>query len=106
MPSLIGHFTVQSGDVQRLPHEKQEQKMNYLATFHTHFDAVKYNKYIRGLGAMAVLKPVPRKLSSSCGSCVGFTLAGELPFEQIFTPDVERLYREEGDDYMLLREND
>lgn len=106
MPSLIGHFTVQSGDVQRLPHEKQEQKMNYLATFHTHFDAVKYHKKMRSMGIAAILKPVPRKLSSSCGSCVSFTSPEELPVEQIFTSDTERLYRVDGDDFVLLGENE
>ena len=80
--------------------------MKYLVTFHTHFDAVKYNKYIREIGAKAVLKPVPRKLSSSCGSCVGVTSPDELPMEQIFTPDVERLYREDEGDYVLLAENE
>ncbi len=80
--------------------------MEYLATFHTHFDAVKYNKYIREIGAMAVLKPVPRRLSSSCGSCVGFSFAEELSLEQIFTPEIERLYRVDGDDYVLLAENE
>jgi len=80
--------------------------MRYLATFHTHFDAVKYHKYIREKGTMAVLKPVPRKLSSSCGSCVSFTSPNELPLEQIFTPDVERLYLVDGEDYVLLAENE
>ncbi len=80
--------------------------MRYLATFHTHFDAVKYHKYIRQAGAMAVLKPVPRKLSSSCGSCVTFTIATEPSWEQIFTPEIERLYRVDGDNYELLGENE
>lgn len=80
--------------------------MNYLATFHTHFDAVKYHKKMRSMGIAAILKPVPRKLSSSCGSCVGFTSPEELPVEQIFTSDTERLYRVDGDDFVLLGENE
>jgi hypothetical protein len=83
------------------------QKMKYLATFYTHFDATKYHKYIRKKGAMASLKPVPRKLSSSCGSCVVFTMAGELPLEELLTAaDVERLYQVDGNDYLLLGENE
>jgi hypothetical protein len=80
--------------------------MKYLATFHTHFDAMKYHKYIRKIGTMALMKPVPRKLSSSCGSCVVFSSAGELPLEQMLTPDVERLYQVEDDNYLLLGENE
>lgn len=80
--------------------------MEYLATFHTHFDAVKYHKYLREAGIAAVLKPVPRKLSSSCGSCVSFMFADELPVEQIATSDIERLYRVEGKNYLLLIENE
>ena len=80
--------------------------MEYLATFHTHFDAVKYNKYLREAGIAAVLKPVPRKLSSSCGSCVSFVAANELPMEQIATPYIEKLYRVDGENYLLLIENE
>ncbi|GAB1476829.1 hypothetical protein MASR2M70_16650 [Bacillota bacterium] len=80
--------------------------MEYLATFHTHFDAVKYHKEIANMGAKAALRPVPRKLSSSCGSCVSFTYGEDLPPEQFFTPDVERLYRVTGEDYVLIAEND
>ncbi|MGI6733264.1 MAG: DUF3343 domain-containing protein [Anaerovoracaceae bacterium] len=80
--------------------------MKYLATFHTHFDATKYHRYIRKMGAIAQLKPVPRKLSSSCGSCVVFSSAKEFPLEEMLTPDVERLYQVEGDNYLLLGENE
>lgn len=79
--------------------------MKYLATFHTHFDAVKYLKNIKGLAREAVMKPVPRKLSSSCGSCVVFELQGELVAE-VLTAEFERLYSIEGDEYRLLAENE
>lgn len=80
--------------------------MKYLATFHTHFDAVKYLKSIKGIAREAVMKPVPRKLSSSCGSCVVFETQSQLPVEEVLTSDIEKLYSLEGDEYRLLAENE
>lgn len=86
--------------------------MEYLVTFHTHFDAVKYSRNMKKAGYNASLKPVPRKLSSSCGSCVVLVASGQLGSEeldQIFNDEVERLYQvtsgTSGDDFVLLREN-
>ena len=45
---------------------------SYIATFFTHHDAMVYK---RGLDKQAIkskLMPVPRKLSSSCGTCISF----------------------------------
>jgi len=52
------------------------------------------------------MKPVPRKLSSSCGSCVVFASQTEMSMDKILTPDIEKLYRVEGDEYELLIENE
>lgn len=79
--------------------------MEYLVTFHTHFDAVKYSRNMKKAGYKATLKPVPRKLSSSCGSCVVLTASEELDLDQIFNDELERLYQVSGDDFVLLREN-
>lgn len=48
--------------------------MEYLVTFHTHFDAIQYIKFLKEKGINAKLRPVPRKISSSCGTCVVFSL--------------------------------
>lgn len=80
--------------------------MDYLATFHTHFDAVKYNKYIRTVAVNSVMKPVPRKLSSSCGSCVMFTVLEELHLTDLHSGDLEALYEVDGQDYRLLIKNE
>ena len=42
----------------------------YIATFYSHFGAVSYYKTIKEQGINAKLMPVPRKISSSCGTCV------------------------------------
>lgn len=46
----------------------------YIATFFTHFDAVVFAKKLRTAGYAAQPMPVPRRLSSSCGTCVSFAL--------------------------------
>jgi hypothetical protein len=42
----------------------------YIATFHSHFGAMLYYKSLKKRGIAAKVMPVPRKVSSSCGSCV------------------------------------
>jgi len=42
----------------------------YIATFYSHFGAMSYYKAIVKQDISAKLMPVPRKVSSSCGTCV------------------------------------
>ena len=42
----------------------------YIVTFYSHFGALSYCKVLKNQGIVAKLMPVPRKLSSSCGTCV------------------------------------
>ena len=42
----------------------------HIATFHTHFGALSFHKKLKALGDQAIMMPVPRKLSASCGTCV------------------------------------
>lgn len=51
--------------------------MTCIATFFSHFGAVRFKKDCDGRGWSAKLMPVPRDLSSSCGTCVRYE--GELP---------------------------
>lgn len=68
----------------------------YLATFHTHLSAMVSCKNLRAEGAEARLEPVPRKLSSSCGSCVRFLAKSSL--EHCLDKDYEALYKVEDDE--------
>lgn len=45
----------------------------YIATFYSHFGAIRYKKICEQNGCEAKVMPVPRTLSSSCGTCVGYT---------------------------------
>ena len=46
---------------------------DYVATFFSHFGAMSFKKKCDKEGYPAVIMPVPRNLSSSCGTCVKFT---------------------------------
>ena len=44
----------------------------YIATFFSHFGAIRFQHLCAERGYQAQLSPVPRALSSSCGTCVLF----------------------------------
>jgi len=46
--------------------------MIYIATFYSHFGAVRFKKECKKENISAEAMPVPRDLSSSCGTCVRF----------------------------------
>ncbi|MEQ2456891.1 DUF3343 domain-containing protein [Flavonifractor hominis] len=76
--------------------------MDQIATFYTHFGALQFHKRLKSQGDQAVLMPVPRKLSASCGTCVRFT----LPFDPAWAgEDLEAVYAAEEGTYRLLFEN-
>ena len=65
----------------------------YIATFFSHFGAIRFQKLCTELALKARLAPVPRSLSSSCGTCVLFA-AEALTQEallQLITPELEQL---------------
>jgi len=47
--------------------------MIIIATFFSHFGAVRFKKQCDAAGWVARMKPVPRTLSSSCGTCVEYS---------------------------------
>lgn len=72
--------------------------MTCIATFYSHFGAVRFKRYCDALGWPARLMPVPRDLSSSCGTCVRYE--GELP--EIVPQEVERIVALEAGQYRPL----
>lgn len=64
----------------------------YVATFHTHVSALITSRALTALGVSARMAPVPRKLSSSCGTCVFY--AAETPQLDAMDQDVESVYRQ------------
>ena len=77
----------------------------YIATFHTHLAALMTSRTLSQLGIAARMMPVPRKLSSSCGTCVRYTAAD--PTLSAMDEDVEAVYEVHGSEsYTLLMQKD
>ena len=73
----------------------------YIATFHTHLSALMTSRNLTALGIRAQMMPVPRKLSSSCGTCVRY-LAEDATLSAM-DEDVEAVYEKIGrEEYTLL----
>lgn len=72
----------------------------YIATFYTHFAA---SQFARALKAQAVrhrMMPVPRALSSSCGTCVRLWAEPGRALPRV--DDMEGLYLVDGERYAPL----
>ena len=77
--------------------------MIYIATFFSHFGAMHCKKLCDRAGLPAKLMPVPRKLSSSCGTCVRLEAqdAEQIPR----TEESEQIALEEENGYRILWSN-
>ena len=75
----------------------------YIATFHTHLSALMTSRTLTNLGVRAQMMPVPRKLSSSCGTCVRYM--ADDPHLDAMDEDVEGVYEKlAGEEYTLVME--
>lgn len=74
----------------------------YIATFFSHFGAVRFQHLCLERGWQAQLRPVPRSLSSSCGTCVVFQAAALEDAESLQTPELEQLVLQCGDGYEVV----
>ncbi len=74
----------------------------YIATFFSHFGAVRFQHLCMERGWQAQLRPVPRSLSSSCGTCVVFQAAALEDAESLQTPELEQLVLQCGDGYEVV----
>ncbi|MFI3172062.1 MAG: DUF3343 domain-containing protein [Eubacteriales bacterium] len=77
--------------------------MEHIYTFHSHFYAIRFHKKLTDANINGVIMPVPRKISSSCGSCVKATDV-EQPLEFI-DDGVEQLYHVNEEELELLYES-
>ncbi len=78
--------------------------MNYVATFYTHAAALMTNRTLQKRGVSSKLGPVPRKLSSSCGTCVMYQ--SEDPQLNAMDTDVEAVYEASDFGYTELFRNE
>ena len=64
--------------------------MTYIATFYSHFGAIRCKKLCEAQGLSARAMPVPRNLSSSCGTWVRWE--GDIP-AAMPTEETEQIVR-------------
>ena len=77
----------------------------YVATFFSHFGAIRFQKLCTQLHLRARLAPVPRSLSSSCGTCVLFESEAleQDAVPRLITPELEQLVLEENVYHILYQ---
>lgn len=75
--------------------------MTYIATFYSHFGAIRYKKLCQDRDIPAKMMPVPRNLSSSCGTCVQYESdMAEPPFG--YPEEVEQVAAVTDSGYRLV----
>ncbi len=80
----------------------------YIATFYSHYGALCFRRNCEKQGMEAVIMPVPRNLSSSCGTCVKFFLDSDIQqfvHSGVFDEDVDTVYLVQDDNYTPVYEN-
>lgn len=75
--------------------------MTYIATFFSHFGAIRFKKLCQAKGWPARVMPVPRDLSSSCGTCVRFEGSGISPSDEM-PEEVEQIVQVTDHGYVQL----
>ena len=73
--------------------------MTYIATFYSHYGAIQFRKNCEKMKLTAVVMPVPRDLSSSCGTCVRFETEDNFPEKN---EEVEHIVRIEEAGYICI----
>ena len=76
---------------------------SYIATFHTHFSAQCTARNIEKAVIDARMAPVPRTLSTDCGTCLRYT--AEAPLTELMHADYDAIYRIEENNYCILQKN-
>lgn len=78
--------------------------MNYIATFHTHLSALRSCAALKSRGINGRLAPVPRRISSSCGTCVLYQ--GEDMALEAMDRDLEAVWQAEAGEYTCLYQSE
>lgn len=76
--------------------------MYYIATFYSHFGAIRFKRELKEIISEPVLMPVPRSLSSSCGTCVRFKASDNFEYIPDESAEIEQIVRETEDGYIIV----
>lgn len=74
----------------------------YIATFFSHFGAIRFSRDLKERGIAGRLMPVPRRVSSSCGTCVRFEAESDTAVRD---EELEQLFLVEGETLTMLHSN-
>lgn len=77
----------------------------HVSTFFTHYDAIMFAKKLAQQGIEAKCCPVPRELSSSCGTAVRFLLDESADINTFFTKETEQLCKKNNDEWQIVLDN-
>lgn len=75
----------------------------FVATFHTHAGALKFERKLKALNEACKLLPVPRTISSSCGVCARFNYND---FRSLAFEDLDAVYLVVSQEYQRVWTND
>lgn len=73
---------------------------SYMITFYSHFSALSFQRALAAKGITVTLMPVPRSLSSSCGTCASLTADA---FSDYSHDGIEGVYLLSDGVYHLIR---
>jgi hypothetical protein len=70
--------------------------------FHTIHDVLKAEKALKRMGVALELIPVPRNLSSDCGSCIRLNVSTDIAADYLKDFGADRCYVYDGTTYNLV----
>ena len=79
--------------------------MKYIATFYSHFGAIRFKREAPEGVTNIELRPVPRDLSSSCGTSASFDASERFTFAKDPTDEIEQIVAVTEDGYKTIFES-
>lgn len=79
--------------------------MKYIATFYSHFGAIRFKREAPKGVTNIELRPVPRDLSSSCGTSASFDAGESFTFTDDPTEEIEQIVAVTVEGYRTIFES-
>ncbi|MFC2633272.1 MAG: DUF3343 domain-containing protein [Veillonella parvula] len=79
--------------------------MKYIATFYSHFGAIRFKREAPEGVTNIELRPVPRDLSSSCGTSASFDASESFTFTDDPTGEIEQIVAIMDGEYRAIFES-